>query len=502
MFDALIAILSPYLILISLAGVVLGIFWGALPGLSTTMAMMLLIGLSAGMSLETSLAFMLGVYTGSTFGGSVSAVLINIPGTPDSIPTMMEGYPLAKQGKGGEALGLSITASFLGSWIGILLLILCMPVILTIALNFRSWEMFLLAMIGISICGTMSAGTMPLKGWITGWIGMLLAFVGYDTIHGVARFTYGVPALYDGISYVAVLIGMFGLAEVLTSLPQRSGSAIPEKIGRTTPSIGLLLRYLPAGLRSGLIGTIVGAIPGAGANIAAFLAYDIGRRRAKPEERAKWGKGSFEGIVCAESANNANMGGSMLPTLTLGIPGSAPAAALMAALQMKNVLLGPTIEIDQPGLIGLIYGLLIVANILTWGAALVLIRPCVKLFSLPPQMLLAMIIPICIIGAYAVRNSMFDVWVVLAGGFLGYFLHIFRFPPAALVLGIILAPLADQNLRRSLLLFENNGFEFFARQWVGHFLLAVIALVFVEGFFRARRARRLAVLGDEPGKIG
>ena len=347
MFDALIAVLSPYLVLISLAGVVLGIFWGALPGLSTTMAMMLLIGLSAGMSLETSLAFMLGVYTGSTFGGSVSAVLINIPGTPDSIPTMMEGYPLAKQGKGGEALGLSITASFLGSWIGILLLILCMPVILSIALNFRSWEMFLLAVIGVSICGTMSAGTMPLKGWITGWIGMLLAFVGYDTIHGVARFTYDLPALYDGISYVAVLIGLFGLAEVLKTLPERSGSAIPEKIGRTTPSIGLLMRYLPAGLRSGLIGTIVGAIPGAGANIAAFLAYDIGRRRAKPEERAKWGKGSFEGIVCAESANNANMGGSMLPTLTLGIPGSAPAAALMAALQMKNVLLGPD-DRDRP----------------------------------------------------------------------------------------------------------------------------------------------------------
>src|SRR5918995_4846442 len=177
MIDAFLQALSPTLLLVSLGGVVLGIFWGALPGLSTTMAMMLLIGLSAGMSLETALAFMLGVYTGSTFGGAVSAVLINIPGTPDSIPTMMEGYPLAKQGKGGEALGLAITASFLGNWVGIVLLVICLPLILAIALSFKSWEMFLLAIIGISVCGTMSAGTAPLKGWITGWLGMLAAFV-------------------------------------------------------------------------------------------------------------------------------------------------------------------------------------------------------------------------------------------------------------------------------------------------------------------------------------
>src|SRR5919106_3558891 len=421
MIDAFLQALSPTLLAISLGGVVLGVLWGALPGLSTTMAMMLLIGLSTGLSLDIALAFMLGVYNGSTFGGAVSAVLINIPGTPDSIPTMMEGYPLAKQGKGGEALGLAITASFVGNWVGILLLVVFMPVILAIALNFKSWEMFLLAVIGISVCGTMSAGALPLKGWIAGWLGLLVAFIGVDEIHGVTRFTYGIDTLYDGISYIAILIGMFGLAEVMKSLPEREGSVIPERVGRTTPSIGILLRYLPAAFRSGLIGTVVGAIPGAGANIAAFLSYDVGRRRAKPEEQAKWGKGSYEGIVCAEVANNANMGGSMLPTLTLGIPGSAPAAALMAALQLKNVLLGPTIEVDQPGLVAFIYALLIVANLMTWIAALVLIKPCVKLFMLRRELLLALIIPICVIGAFSVRNNMFDVWIMLAGGFAGYF---------------------------------------------------------------------------------
>ncbi len=492
MIDAFLQALSPYLLMVTLGGVVLGIFWGAMPGLSTTMAMMLLIGLSVGMKQEVALAFMLGVYTASTFGGAISAVLINIPGTPDSVPTMIEGHTLAKRGQGGQALGLSITASFLGNWVGILLLVACMPIILAIALQFRSWEMFLLAVIGISICGTMTSGTMPLKGWITGWLGMLLAFVGYDTIHGVPRFTFDIPALYDGISYVAILIGLFGLAEILKVLPQREHTAMPENVGRAIPSVGLLIKHMPAALRSGLIGTVIGAIPGAGANIAAFLAYDVGRRRASPEEKAKWGKGSFQGIVCAEVANNACVGGSMLPTLTLGIPGSAPAAALMAALQLKNVQLGPTIAIDQPGLIELIYALLVVANFLMFGAALALIKPCVKLFSLPRGLLMTLIIPICIIGAFAVRTNMFDVWIMVAGGFIGYAFYVFKLPAAPVVLGVILAPLADENLRRALLLFDNNGFGFFAKQYIGHVLVVVIALVFIEGLRRGRRNRKLA----------
>jgi putative tricarboxylic transport membrane protein len=490
--DAFLQALHPYLLLVTLAGVCLGIFWGAMPGLSTTMAMMLLVGLSVGMKQDVALAFMLGVYTASTFGGAISAVLINIPGTPDSVCTMIEGHPLAKQGKGGQALGLSITASFLGNWVGILLLVACMPLILAVALQFQSWEMFLLALIGISICGTMTAGTMPLKGWITGWIGMLLAFVGYDAIHGVPRFTFDIPALYDGISYVAVLIGLFGLTEIMKVLPQREQTPIPENVGRAIPSFDLLLKSMPAAIRSGLIGTVVGAIPGAGANIAGFLAYDVGRRRAKPEEKAKWGKGSFEAIVCAQCADNANIGGAMLPTLTLGIPGSAPAAAMMAALQLKNVMLGPTINVDQPGLIQLIYALLIVANVLMFFCALALIKPCVKLFSLPRGLLMTLIIPICIIGAYAVRTNMFDVWVMVAGGFIGYAFYMFKFPAAPLVLGIILAPLADENLRRALRLFDINGLGFFAKQYIGHALVLIIAIVFIEGFRRGRRSRKLA----------
>ena len=489
MIDGLLLALSPALLLMTLAGVCLGIIWGALPGLSTTMAMGLLIGLSAGMSQDVAISFMLGVYTGSVFGGAISAVLINIPGTPDAVPTMIEGHQLAQKGEG-QALGMAIASSFIGGGIGIILLVLFIPLILTFALNFKSWEMFWLAVIGIMVAGTMASGSMPLKGWIAGWLGMLVAFVGLDSIHAVPRFTFGTFALFDGISYVAVLIGLFGLAEILRTLPAKDMPTIPSKVGRVVPPLGLLTKYTPAAARSGILGTFIGAIPGAGANVASFLAYDIGRRRAKPEERAKWGKGSYQALVCAETANNANIGGSMLPTLALGIPGNAAAAALLAALTLKNVVVGPTIEIDHPGLIYFIYAALIVANILMYIAAFVLIAPCVKLFSLPRGILMPLILPVCVIGAFAVKLSIFDVWIMFAAGVVGWLFSVFRFPVAPVVLGVILAPLADENIRRALLIFEDKTWGFIFSQWIGTVLMLAVLFVVIEGALRVSRSAR------------
>jgi len=490
MLDGLLLALSPSLLVMTFAGVSIGIIWGALPGLSTTMAMGLLIGLSAGMSQDVAISFMLGVYTGSVFGGAISAVLINIPGTPDAVPTMIEGHQLAQRGEGGQALGTAIAASFIGGGIGIVLLVTLIPLILSFALNFKSWEMFWLAVIGIMVSGSMAAGSVPLKGWITGFIGLLIAFVGIDAIHGVERFTFGSFALYDGVSYVAVLIGLFGLAEILRTLPARDMPTIPSRVGRVFPPLNRLVRFTPAAARSGILGTFVGAIPGAGANVASFLAYDIGRRRARAAEKAKWGKGSYEALVCAETANNANIGGSMLPTLALGIPGNAPAAALLAALTLKNVVVGPTIEIDHPGLIYFIYAALIIANIMMYIAAFMLIAPCVKLFSLPRGILMPLIIPVCVIGAYAVKLSMFDVWIMFAAGVMGWLMTVFRFPVAPIVLGVILGPLADENLRRSLLVFEDKSLGFVLSQWIGTLLMIAVAAVVIEGIARAIRSGR------------
>ena len=484
-WDQMLIAFSPWMLWLGLLGVTMGILWGAMPGLSTTMAMALLIGLSTGMDQYPAIMFMLGVYTGSVFGGAISAVLINIPGTPDAVPTMMEGHPLALKGEGGLALGTAIAASFIGNWVGILLLISFIPVILLLALEFKSWEMFLLAMWGIASCGSMSAGEMPLKGWISGWIGLLIALVGLDSIHGIPRYTFGNRMLEDGISYIPILIGLFGLPEILRVLPQKSPYTIPSDIGRVIPSFSRLWKYARAAVRSGLIGTIIGAIPGAGANVASFLAYDIGKRRASPEDREKWGKGSYEGIVCAEVANNANVGGSMLPTLTLGIPGNAAAAAILAALELKNVVVGPKIQIEHPGLIYFIYIALIIANFLMYGMAIALIKPCVKLFSLPRTLLMPLIIPICIIGAFAVSLNYFDVYVMFAAGIVGYILWRFGFPLAPMVLAVILGPLADENFRRALLVFEDE--TVWGILWdrpIATVLLVVVLYTFYDGIFR------------------
>ncbi len=485
--DQLWLALSPYLLFVCLIGTVLGIMWGAMPGLSTTMAMALLIGLSIGMSQNVAITFMLGVFTGSVFGGAISAVLINIPGTPDSVPTMIEGYPLARRGEGGLVLGTAIAASFLGNWIGIILMIAFIPLILKIALSFRSWEMCLLAMWGIAICGTMAAGKRPLKGWMSGWIGLLVSFVGLDAIHAAPRFTFGFDRLDDGISYIPVLIGLFGLSEVLRVMPKKFAASIPSDVGRIVPSIRAMWKYSRASVRSGLIGTIVGAIPGAGANVAAFLSYDIGRRRASPDERAKWGKGSYEAIVCAEVANNANIGGSLLPTLTLGIPGSAAAAAFLAALELKNVVVGPMIPLEHPGLIYYIYWSLIIANFLMYGAAIMLVKPCIKLFSLPQTVLMPLILLVCTLGAYAVSLSYFDVYIMLCAGLLGYVMRRFGFPLAPMVLAIILGPVADENFRRALVVFQDKSiWTILVDNPIGTLLLIVVIYTFYDGIFRHR----------------
>jgi putative tricarboxylic transport membrane protein len=481
---------SPILWVACLAGVTLGILWGAMPGLSTTMAMTLLIGLTVGMSQPVAIIFMIGVYTGSVFGGAISAVLINIPGTPDAVPTMIEGYELAKRGEGGLALGTAISASFLGNWVGIILLIAFIPAVLFFALQFRSWEMFLLSLWGIAICGSMASMGNPLKGWISGWLGLLVSFIGLDAIHGVPRFSFGNFNLEDGVSFIPVLIGLFGLAEILRVLPQKSPPSIPSDVGRVLPSFRVLLKYIRPSLRSGMIGTVIGAIPGAGANVASFFSYDVGRRRASEEEKKKWGKGSYEAIVCSEVANNANVGGSMLPTLALGIPGNAAAAAVLAALELKNVVVGPLIQTENPGLIFYIYIGLIVANFFMYGMAIALLKPCVKLFSLPKTLLMPLILPICVLGAFAVNLNFFDVYVMLISGLVGYVLHLLGFPLAPIVLAVILGPLADENLRRALLVFEDVGvWNVLWERKLGTVLLVVVLYTFYDGIFKRGKTK-------------
>ena len=474
------------MMLLCFSGAALGIVWAALPGLSTTMAMALLVGLTYNMPAEPAIIFILGTFTGSVFGGAISAVLINIPGTPDAVPTQMAGFPLAQKGQGGQVLGMSITASMVGNWIGILLLVTCVSYVLDIALKFASWEVALLALWGVAISGTLTSGEAPVKGWISGWLGILLAMVGREEIHGIERFTFGNAELLLGIPYIPVLIGLFGMTEIFMVLSQPHPYVIPQKIGRIFPPLKEFVKYWKSIARSSLVGLVTGIIPGAGANVATFVSYGIGERFSG----RRFSKGDMEGVICSEVANNANIGGALLPSLVLGIPGSATTAAFLAALNLHGIIVGPTIELEQPGIMYFMYGTLIVANIGMYLCAFAMIKPSVKLFSLPREILLPIIALLCVLGAFAQKLSMFDIYLMFGFGVLGLCMRKVDIPIGPMVLGVILGNMLDQNFRRAMYIFEDKSlWQILIERPLGTFLIAVVLITFINGVWPKKRKR-------------
>jgi len=477
--------LQPELILASAAGAVLGIVWGSMPALSTTMAMALLIGFSSVMSLETAIMFLLSVYMGSTLGGSISAIFVNIPGTPAAVCTGIEGFPLAQKGQGGLALGTALTASFIGNIVGLVFLVFLFPLILALALKFGAWEMFLLSVIGILLSGNLTASGHPIKGWISGWLGILIAMVGLDPVNAYPRYTFGINDLYGGIGFVPIMIGLFGLAEVLRVLPARTPYGIPQRSGRIFPPLKILGRISKTGVRSGIVGATIGAIPPLGPDVAAFVCYGIAKRRAKGEELKKFGRGSLDGIAAAETGNNASIGGTLLPMLALGIPGGVVAAMYLGALNLHNVVVGPMIDFSHPGLVHFHYAALLVASISTYVIALLIAKPTIKLLATPRQILMPLLIPLCVIGAYASNVTMFGVYVMIAFGIVGYILNRVGIPPGPMCMGIILGPLADTSFRRSMAIFEGEPAWVIFTRPVGVVLLLVVLWIAYDGMYRS-----------------
>ncbi len=473
-------VVSPLGLSVAFLGAALGIIWGALPGLSSNMAMALLIGFTYTLSTEVAVIFLIAVWIGTEFGGAISAVLINIPGTPSAVPTAMAGYPLAQRGEGGLAIGTALTFSMIGNWAGLLVLVTLAPIMIALALSFSSWEIFLLVMLGVSISGTLTGREEPLKGWASGWLGLMIAMVGMDQIHGVERFTFGVTELLSGIKYLPVLIGLFGLTEAINVLSRRSAVPIPKKVGRVLPPLNFLRKYWKSALRSSAIGTIIGVIPGAGANISAFVSYNFGERATG----RKFTKGDIEGVVCSEVANNATCGGALLPTTTLGIPGNSSTALLLAALAMHGVTMGPNINNDAPGFMHFLYASLLSANFFMYTVAFLLIRPSVYLLSLPSGVVMPTIVMLCLVGTFAASYSTFDVGVMFASGAIGYLFYRGGYPFAPLILGLILGPMADENLRRTIWVYDGQFHELFYRP-VGLVLLIAVIWSFYYGIRRS-----------------
>ncbi|MEM8881550.1 MAG: tripartite tricarboxylate transporter permease, partial [Pseudomonadota bacterium] len=357
--DALLHLASDPLTYVYLvASVFLGIVFGALPGLTATLAVTILTGFFGNrVPLDQSLIALIGAYVGAIYGGSYPSILLNIPGTAASAATAMDGYPLAKKGRGGEALGLTTTASFLGTLFGTLFLLLFVWLLLAISRNIASPEKALLALFGVLLSGTLMSEDIPLKGWISGLVGLSMAMVGLDPILSENRFTFGWSYLLSGFQVVPVLMGAFAIPQIIDGLRATTLIRATPKVGRIVPSIREILRRLPVIGRSGVIGTGIGALPGVGEDVAGWVSYGVGK--ASSRDGANFGKGSMSGLISAEAANNAAIGGALIPLLVLGIPGSPPAAALLGALKINNVIPGPTID---PALILHIVAILVMAS--------------------------------------------------------------------------------------------------------------------------------------------
>lgn len=485
LFDAVIGIFNLRSIFDALWATQLGIIIGMLPGLTATMGVALLTTLTFNMAPNNAILILICMYIGAIYGGSRSAILLNIPGTPANAATTVDGYPLALKGEAGRAIGIATTGSFLGSLIGMLALAIFTPLIGSVALSFQSFEFFWFSIFGIVICGNLTAPKDPLKGWIAGFLGLFVAMIGMEGIHAYVRFSFGSTELSGGISLIPAMVGAFGFAEIITVMRFTKFEVVKTKISRVMPKWKEVLRYWKTIIRSGLVGTFIGAIPGVGEDIAAWVSYDLTKRSAPPEVRETFGKGNVEGLLAAETGNNACVPGAIIPVLTLAIPGSAPAAVLLGAMLIHGIRPGPLILIEFPTFIYEVVAMVLLATIAMYVLGLSMVRSLVKVLLIPRQKLMPIIFVLCVVGSFALQARLFDVGVMIVFGLLGFILREMEYPMAPLVLGIILGDILDKNLRRSLVLSNGSLVPFFTRPiCLAIFLVTVFVIVNRTVWFR------------------
>lgn len=444
-----IAWLDPWLLFLTAAGTFSGIYIGAIPGLSVTMATSILISFTFKWEVNEALALISGVFVGGVYGGSRTAILLNIPGAPSAIASALDGYPMARKGKAGEAIGLTTLMSVFGGFIGIIALALFAPLISDFALMFNSRDYLLLGLIGITLVGTLSGESFA-KGAFAGALGVLISMVGLDPMTAEGRFTFGSVTLMGGIPYIAAMIGFFGVAEALVQLRQLDLPVVRQKIGRILPEWSSIKRHFWLALRSSGIGTVIGALPGTGGDIAALLAYDHAKRSTRNPE-TPFGEGATEGLVAPESANNAAVGGAHIPMLTLGIPGDAVTAVIIGALFIHGLKPGPLLLVETPHLFWFIVGSLTLANCFLLLFGLTGVRVFTRIVECPKAVMIPLIIVLSAVGTYAIQNNVAHVYWMLLFGVVGYFMKIYGFQVGPVILGVILGPMMDENYRRAML---------------------------------------------------
>ncbi len=452
-------LLDPFNIALILGGVVIGVLVGALPGLSSPMAIALLIPFTIQLDPVPAISMMAALYCAGTFGGSITAILINAPGAPPAAATALDGYPMAKKGEPGRALGLATVSSVTGGVFSLIVFIIAAPLLASVALEFRPPEYFALALFALSMLASM-AGKSSLRNLMSGAVGVLIGTIGVHLTTGVERFTFDIPEFQEGIHFVPVLIGLFALGEMLNQSQALDGAF--ERIRATAtklPSLAELKELKYTILRSSGLGTFIGILPAEGSTVAAIMGYNEAKRWSKKKE--EFGTGTPEGIVGPEAANNAAAGGAMVPTLALGIPGSGSTALILAALIMHGFRPGPYLINETPEFIYAIFGAMMIANFGFLAIGLV----GAKVFSLvtfvPNRLLWPAVFVFSMIGSYAYGASMFDVWVMLISGIVGFIMMRHGFSPAPLVMGLILGKLVEETFSQSMIIYDNNFLRLF-----------------------------------------
>lgn len=474
------AVFSFNALLMIFLGTLAGVIIGALPGLTVNMGIALLMPLTFTFQGMTGILMLLGVYCGAIYGGSITAILINTPGTPASAATILDGYPLALKGEAGRALGLSTTSSFVGGIFSAVCLMLISPLLAKVAVGLSAPEYFALAIFGISIITSVSSNSI-VKGLMGGCLGLFIASIGLDPMTAGFRYTFDSIYLMGGISFVPVLVGLFAFSQGMVSMEESyrgsENRQVQVAIKRILPTWVDLKRVFPTQMRSAAIGTIIGAIPGTGGDIASYVSYTEAKRWSKhPEE---FGHGSIEGVSAPEAGANAVAGGALVPLLTLGIPGDGATAIMMGAFMVQGLSLGPLLFTEHPIEVNTIFIGLFVANIMMAAIGFAGLRASAKIMDVPRRVLVPIVLTLCAVGSYSVNHTMIDVFVTMGFGVLGYILLKLDFSMSPIVIGIILGPMAETNLRRTMAMSGGDYSVFFTRPICATFLIIAVFTLFV-----------------------
>ena len=492
-------VLTPTGIFLMFVGVAVGIVFGALPGLSATMAIALFLPVTYAMASSDAMTLLMALFIGAISGGLISAILLRIPGTPSSVATCFDGHPLVAKGQAAKALGVGVVFSFLGTIFSTVLLMFLAPQIAKVAINFGPFEFFSIAIFSLTMIATLSSGNM-IKGITAGVLGFMFSTIGTDAIESTQRFTFGSTNLKSGFDMLAVMVGLFAVGEIIAAAEvshHKNEEVVTQPSMKGIKGFGFTMKEFTSqlwnALRSGLIGMGIGILPGIGGGTSNMLAYTVAKNSDKhPEE---FGKGRIDGVVASETANNATIGGAMVPLLTLGIPGDTTTAMLLGALTLHNLNPGPLLFETQATVVYGIFAAMLISSVIMLFMEFFGLRVFVKLLSIPKYILLPCIFVLCVIGAYNLKNNMSQVIACIMFGVIGFAFKKFEIPSTPFILGFILGPLAEQNYRRGLMRTNGSFVPFLTSPISAVFLgiaVIVILLAATKPLRQKRKAQKLA----------